>query len=152
MRDAPSSSALLQPRNEKRPVHSPLVSRPASKRFSADELGVNKSKSGDMLRGMASTSVTGTSGATGTSGNSEKKAQYLVNVKNALLADDYKKFQDALRDYKRQAEPKDVSGLAGKLRGVFKVYPGKPARPACKVLFIEFGMFMRDEFKYLFKQ
>jgi hypothetical protein len=44
-----------------------------------------------------------------------------------------------------------VSGLASKLRAVFKVYPGKPARPACKVLFIEFGMFMRDEHKYLFK-
>jgi hypothetical protein len=105
------------------------------------------SKSGDMLRGMAGTSTTGSAPM-----NSEKKAQYLANVKNALLADDYKKFQEALRDYKRQAEPKDVSGLAGKLRAVFKVWPGKPARPACKVLFCEFGGFLRDEYRYLFKQ
>ena len=72
-------------------------------------------------------------------------------MKDVLLPDEYKKFQEALIVYKRQVAPKDVSGLASKLRKCFDVYPDKPCRPAKGKLFREFANWMKDEDKHYFQ-
>ncbi|KAL3898360.1 MAG: hypothetical protein SGCHY_002794 [Lobulomycetales sp.] len=113
----PSSMVQNPKLHNKRPIVSPMVSRPASKRIPSFN-DPPASKSGSLLKSL-STSSSVQMNPNASTARQASRAKYLKDVRSCLVEDQYRSFESAVREYKISPEPKDIGRLLSNLRRVF---------------------------------